>query len=246
MARISLSRSVIRPRAYPVCFPRRRRIQFSAHTGYRFHGWRLERRNRRLVDPGGTPIPLTKCEYALLLAFVQAPQRPLTREQLLQATDSMKISSIGASMFRFCGCGESWRSIRVRTKSSRPSEASAISSPCRSSRSELGRSVAPEIIRVAAAEGRFSRSSQLDFEAWRAFLQSKSECQAEVAEPQAFAVWMRSLSICGLTALEIKLQCGSAAMDFRRLYGSARTERDVRRAGADWYTLCFSSPVSQR
>ncbi len=47
---------------------------------------RLERRHRRLLDPGGTPIPLTKCEYALLLAFVQAPQRPLTREQLLQAT----------------------------------------------------------------------------------------------------------------------------------------------------------------
>jgi hypothetical protein len=33
MARISLSRSVIRPRAYPVRCPRRRRIQFSSHTG---------------------------------------------------------------------------------------------------------------------------------------------------------------------------------------------------------------------
>jgi len=54
--------------------------------GYRFKGWQLERRNRRLVDSSGTPIPLTKGEYALLLAFVQAPQRPLTREQLLHAT----------------------------------------------------------------------------------------------------------------------------------------------------------------
>jgi hypothetical protein len=32
MARISLSRSVIRPRAYPVCSLRRCRIQFSVHT----------------------------------------------------------------------------------------------------------------------------------------------------------------------------------------------------------------------
>jgi len=62
------------------------RVRDPERGGYRFNGWRLERRNRRLVDVDGTPIPLTKCEYALLLAFVQAPQRPLTREQLLQAT----------------------------------------------------------------------------------------------------------------------------------------------------------------
>jgi len=34
----------------------------------------------------GTPVALTKGEYALLVAFLEAPQRPLTREQLLQAT----------------------------------------------------------------------------------------------------------------------------------------------------------------
>jgi DNA-binding response OmpR family regulator len=62
------------------------RIRDPERGGYLFNGWRLERRHRRLLDPGGTPIPLTKCEYALLLAFIQAPQRPLTREQLLQAT----------------------------------------------------------------------------------------------------------------------------------------------------------------
>lgn len=54
--------------------------------GYRFAGWQLERRHRRLTDPQGTPVPLTKGEYALLLAFLEAPQRPLSREQLLQAT----------------------------------------------------------------------------------------------------------------------------------------------------------------
>jgi two-component system, OmpR family, response regulator len=54
--------------------------------GYRFGGWQLERRSRKLVDPGGSPVALSKGEYALLLAFLEAPQRPLTREHLLQAT----------------------------------------------------------------------------------------------------------------------------------------------------------------
>ncbi len=51
-----------------------------------FAGWRLDRKNRRLTDPDGGDVPLTKGEYALLCAFVDAPQRPLTREQLLAAT----------------------------------------------------------------------------------------------------------------------------------------------------------------
>jgi DNA-binding response OmpR family regulator len=39
-----------------------------------------------LIDPDGAPVTLTKGEYGLLVAFLDAPQRPLTREQLLQAT----------------------------------------------------------------------------------------------------------------------------------------------------------------
>jgi DNA-binding response OmpR family regulator len=54
--------------------------------GYRFEGWQLERRGRRLVDPGGVQVPLTRGEYTLLLAFLEAPQRALSREQLLLAT----------------------------------------------------------------------------------------------------------------------------------------------------------------
>ena len=54
--------------------------------GYWFNGWSLETRTRRLVNPDGAPVSLTKSEYALLLAFLKAPQRPLTREMLLQAT----------------------------------------------------------------------------------------------------------------------------------------------------------------
>ena len=52
----------------------------------RFAGWQLDRRTRRLNDPGGTEVPLTKGEYTLLNAFLEAPQRPLSREHLLQAT----------------------------------------------------------------------------------------------------------------------------------------------------------------
>jgi two-component system OmpR family response regulator len=54
--------------------------------GYRFDGWQLDRRGRRLIDPTAAPIALSKGEYALLLAFLESPQRPLSREQLLQAT----------------------------------------------------------------------------------------------------------------------------------------------------------------
>jgi DNA-binding response OmpR family regulator len=54
--------------------------------GYSFNGWQLERRTRRLVDANGMPVSLSKGEYALLLAFLEAPQRPLSREHLLQAT----------------------------------------------------------------------------------------------------------------------------------------------------------------
>jgi two-component system, OmpR family, response regulator len=53
---------------------------------FRFSGWQLDRRTRQLVDPTGTPVALTKGEYAMLVAFLEAPQRPLSREHLLQAT----------------------------------------------------------------------------------------------------------------------------------------------------------------
>jgi len=51
-----------------------------------FGGWHLDRRTRRLTNPDGEHVALTKGEYGLLIAFLDAPQRPLSREQLLQAT----------------------------------------------------------------------------------------------------------------------------------------------------------------
>jgi DNA-binding response OmpR family regulator len=52
----------------------------------RFGDWQLDRRARRLTNAHGDPVTLTKGEYGLLVAFLDAPQRPLTREHLLQAT----------------------------------------------------------------------------------------------------------------------------------------------------------------
>lgn len=51
-----------------------------------FGGWLLDRRRRKLAAPSGKQINLTKGEYALLVAFLDAPQRPLTREFLMQST----------------------------------------------------------------------------------------------------------------------------------------------------------------
>jgi DNA-binding response OmpR family regulator len=53
---------------------------------YRFGDWLLDRRLRCLTTASGDVVALTKGEYSLLLAFLEAPQRPLTREHLLQAT----------------------------------------------------------------------------------------------------------------------------------------------------------------
>jgi two-component system OmpR family response regulator len=39
-----------------------------------------------LTGADGERVALTKGEYALLIAFLNAPRRPLTREYLLQAT----------------------------------------------------------------------------------------------------------------------------------------------------------------
>jgi two-component system OmpR family response regulator len=50
---------------------------------YRFDGWTVDPLRRELLNSEGVIIDLTGGEYDLLLAFVEAPQRVLTREQLL-------------------------------------------------------------------------------------------------------------------------------------------------------------------
>jgi two-component system, OmpR family, response regulator len=66
--------------------PARETEQEPDRSRCRFSGWHLNRRTRQLTDPDGKLVMLTKGEYALLVAFLDAPQRPLSREHLLQAT----------------------------------------------------------------------------------------------------------------------------------------------------------------
>jgi len=50
---------------------------------YRFAGWELNVRVRRLKSPRGEVMTLRNAEFNLLAAFLASPQRVLTREQLL-------------------------------------------------------------------------------------------------------------------------------------------------------------------
>ena len=51
---------------------------------YRFAGWELNLRLRRLVAPEGHVVALRNSEFTLLVAFLASPQRVLAREQLLE------------------------------------------------------------------------------------------------------------------------------------------------------------------
>jgi two-component system, OmpR family, response regulator len=51
---------------------------------YRFAGWELNLRLRRLTGPDSRPAELTNSEFNLLCAFLASPQRVLTRDQLLE------------------------------------------------------------------------------------------------------------------------------------------------------------------
>jgi two-component system, OmpR family, response regulator len=55
----------------------------SKARAYRFGGWELNIGLRRLKKPDGEPVELSNGEFSLLVAFLSAPQRTLTRDQLL-------------------------------------------------------------------------------------------------------------------------------------------------------------------
>ncbi len=53
---------------------------------YKFAGWELNTGTRKLKAPDGHNVELTNSEYALLVAFLRAPGRILTRDQLLESS----------------------------------------------------------------------------------------------------------------------------------------------------------------
>ena len=48
-----------------------------------FEGWTLDTFRRELSNPAGVVVDLSTGEYDLLLTFLEAPQRVLSRDQLL-------------------------------------------------------------------------------------------------------------------------------------------------------------------
>jgi two-component system OmpR family response regulator len=55
----------------------------SARRAFRFAGWELNLRTRRLSSPAGATVELSNGEFSLLAALCRAPQRVLSRDQLL-------------------------------------------------------------------------------------------------------------------------------------------------------------------
>ncbi|WP_085033685.1 response regulator [Ensifer aridi] len=66
------------------CFPARLRNTQSGR--WLFGGWELCLKTKQLREPSGELVHLTRGEYALLVAFLEAALRPLSRECLQQAT----------------------------------------------------------------------------------------------------------------------------------------------------------------
>jgi len=55
----------------------------NTRRAFRFAGWEVSLRARRLVSPAGVSVELSNGEFSLLNALCRAPQRVLTRDQLL-------------------------------------------------------------------------------------------------------------------------------------------------------------------
>ncbi|MGE0316169.1 MAG: response regulator [Lautropia sp.] len=67
---------------------RYRQVEVPARRGdkrraFRFAGWELNLRTRKLLAPDGRKLELSNGEFSLLAAFCGAPQRVLSRDQLL-------------------------------------------------------------------------------------------------------------------------------------------------------------------
>jgi AraC family transcriptional activator of tynA and feaB len=86
----------------------------------------------------------------------------------------------------------------------------------------------------------FVGTPRLNLEEWAALLRSTCGGDHEVIDAHAFAGWMRRISVYGVAAAAIKIQCGLAAVDHGgNTYRFERTRRDVRLADADWYCALF-------
>ena len=56
--------------------------------GFRFAGWELRLRSRNLISPDGKEVGLTKTECALLQALLHRPRQIMSREQIMDMTQT--------------------------------------------------------------------------------------------------------------------------------------------------------------
>jgi two-component system OmpR family response regulator len=65
---------------------------------FRFAGWRLEVAARHLVSPEGVVVPLSGAEFKLLRIFLGHPNRVLSRDQLVDLTQSREAEAYDRSI----------------------------------------------------------------------------------------------------------------------------------------------------
>ena len=63
-------------------------LQPDLARGFRFAGWQLDVASRNLTSPKGVVVALSGVEYKLLRIFLDHPNRVLTRDQLMDLTQS--------------------------------------------------------------------------------------------------------------------------------------------------------------
>lgn len=110
-------RAVLRRYAKGAAVPARA----ASARAYRFAGWELNALARRLTDPQGQRVVISNGEFNLLMAFCEAPQRVLSRDQLLDLSrlrgDEIYPRSLDVQIFRlrrkFGGDDESQKFIRT-------------------------------------------------------------------------------------------------------------------------------------
>ncbi len=70
----------------------------TAGTQLGFGGWILDTRRRELAAPDGNAVELSGGEYDVLLAFLEHPQRVLSRDQLLDLSRNRVAAGLDRSM----------------------------------------------------------------------------------------------------------------------------------------------------
>ena len=89
---------------------RRGEVRSSDALACEFDGWSLDLLRRELRTPQAAIVNLSAGEFALLRAFVERPQRVLTRDQLLDlAVGRTARPTTVPSTCRSAACAASWR-----------------------------------------------------------------------------------------------------------------------------------------